>query len=70
MNKGPISQFIAHHYRHFNAASLIDAAKGYDQHLLEGGKMMITLAGAMSSFTCRNDPTRKSRYYILYRSKS
>ena len=49
MNKGPISQFIAHHYRHFNAASLIDAAKGYDQHLLEGGKMMITLAGAMST---------------------
>lgn len=49
MNKGPISQFIAHHYRYFNAASLIDAAKGYDQHLLEGGKMMITLAGAMST---------------------
>ena len=28
MNKGPVSQFIAHHYRHFNAAALIDAAKG------------------------------------------
>ena len=49
MNKGPVSQFIQHHYRHFNAAALVDAAKGYEQHLLEGGKMMITLAGAMST---------------------
>jgi hypothetical protein len=44
MNKGPVSQFILHHYRHFNAAALIDAAKGYETHLLEGGKMMVTLA--------------------------
>ncbi|HBB57975.1 MAG TPA: deoxyhypusine synthase, partial [Chitinophagaceae bacterium] len=49
MQKGPISQFVQHHYRHFNAAALVDAAKGYEQHLLEGGKMMITLAGAMST---------------------
>ena len=49
MNKGPISQFVAHHYRHFNAAALVDAAKGYETHLTEGGKMMITLAGAMST---------------------
>ena len=27
----------------------MDAAKGYETHLLEGGKMMITLAGAMST---------------------
>ena len=26
---GPVSKFIQHHYRHFNAASLVDAAKGY-----------------------------------------
>jgi deoxyhypusine synthase len=49
MNKGPISQFIDHHYRHFNAAALKDAAVGYETHLLEGGKMMVTLAGAMST---------------------
>src|SRR5213595_1087862 len=49
MSKGPVSQFVQHHYRHFNAAALVDAAKGYEQHLLEGGKMMITLAGAMST---------------------
>jgi deoxyhypusine synthase len=47
--KGPISHFIEHHYRHFNAAALMDAAKGYVTHLEEGGKMMITLAGAMST---------------------
>ena len=49
MSKGPISNFIEHHYRHFNAAALVDAAKGYETHLLEGGKMMVTLAGAMST---------------------
>ena len=49
MSKGPVSQFIEHHYRHFNAAALIDAAKGYETHLTEGGKMMVTLAGAMST---------------------
>jgi len=49
MEKGPVSDFIIHHYRHFNAAALIDAAKGYESHLLNNGKMMITLAGAMST---------------------
>ncbi|MBK9214452.1 MAG: deoxyhypusine synthase family protein [Chloracidobacterium sp.] len=46
---GQITGFIKHHYRHFNAAALIDAAEGYVQHLGDGGKMMITLAGAMST---------------------
>lgn len=49
MIKGPISQFIEHHYRHFNAASLLDAAEAYRQHLEKGGVMMVTLAGAMST---------------------
>jgi deoxyhypusine synthase len=47
--KGPISQFIERNYLHFNAAALVDAAKGYETHLTEGGKMMVTLAGAMST---------------------
>lgn len=47
--RGPISQFLETNYLHFNAAALMDAAKGYEQHLEEGGKMMITLAGAMST---------------------
>jgi deoxyhypusine synthase len=44
-----ITSFIDKHYRHFNAASLRDASIGYKKHLEEGGKMMITLAGAMST---------------------
>ena len=47
--KGPISNFICRHYRHFNAAALVDAAKAYDDHVSKGGKMMVTLAGAMST---------------------
>jgi deoxyhypusine synthase len=46
---GSISQFIDRHYRHFNAAVLKDAADAYIAHLDRGGKMMITLAGAMST---------------------
>src|SRR5687767_10411543 len=49
MKKGPISQFVEKHYLHFNAAALVDAAKGYEKHMNEGGKMMVTLAGAMST---------------------
>ncbi|PKP30481.1 MAG: deoxyhypusine synthase [Bacteroidetes bacterium HGW-Bacteroidetes-16] len=48
-NKGPISHFIVEHYKHFNAASLVDAAAGYEVQLEKGNKMMITLAGAMST---------------------
>jgi len=49
MNQGPISTFIKHHFRHFNAATLVDATEGYIQHLSSGGKMFLTLAGAMST---------------------
>lgn len=49
MNQGPVSTFIKHHYRHFNAATLVDATEAYIQHLHGGGKMFLTLAGAMST---------------------
>lgn len=49
MSKGPVSKFVEQHYRHFNAAALVDAAKGYEDHINAGGKMMVTLAGAMST---------------------
>lgn len=48
-NKGPVSQFMLKHYKHFNAAAMVDAAKGYEKHLAEGKKMLISLAGAMST---------------------
>jgi len=46
---GAISDFIQHHFRHFNAAALVDAADGYVEHLESGGSMLVTLAGAMST---------------------
>ncbi len=48
-NKGPISEFILKNYKHFNAATLVDAAVAYEEQLKQGNKMMITLAGAMST---------------------
>ena len=46
---GPISQFMERNYKHFNSAAMLDAAKAYKKHLNDGKKMMITLAGAMST---------------------
>ncbi len=48
-NKGPISQFIVEHYKHFNAAALVDAAKGYEAHINSGKKMLVAMGGAMST---------------------
>ena len=44
-----VKEFLKHHYRHFNAASLIDAAEGYVKLLESGGKMFLTMGGAMST---------------------
>src|SRR5213082_2267316 len=46
---GPITEFIQHHYRHFNAAALRAAADDYIKHIESGNKMLVTLAGAMST---------------------
>jgi len=46
---GPVGRFINHHYRHFNAAALKSAAEDYQKHLDQGGKMFVTIAGAMST---------------------
>jgi len=45
----PVSTFLRRHFRHFNAAALVDAADAYRAHLDGGGAMMVTLAGAMST---------------------
>lgn len=44
-----IKEFIKHHYRHFNAAALVDAAEGYVKLVDAGGKMFVTMGGAMST---------------------
>ena len=46
---GAIKDFITHHYRHFNSAVVIDAAEAYVDHIDRGDKMLVTLAGAMST---------------------
>ncbi|MCC8191051.1 MAG: deoxyhypusine synthase family protein [Planctomycetes bacterium] len=46
---GHITDFIDHHYRHFNAAALVDAATAYKKHLDSGGTMLLAMAGAMST---------------------
>lgn len=44
-----ITNFIEKHFLHFNAAALVDAAKGYEKQLENGAKMLVSLAGAMST---------------------
>ncbi len=44
-----VKDFIQKHYRHFNAAVVIDAAQAWERHLEQGGKMLLTMGGAMST---------------------
>lgn len=44
-----IRSFMQKHFRHFNAASCVDAAEGWRALLEKKGKMVLTMAGAMST---------------------
>ena len=44
-----IKKFLRENYRHFNAAVVVEAAEAWNKHLKSGGKMLLTLAGAMST---------------------
>lgn len=44
-----IKTFMQQNFKHFNAAVCVDAGEGWISHLTGGGKMMVTLAGAMST---------------------
>jgi len=46
---GAVRDFMEKHYLHFNARETVDAAKAYEDHLASGGKMLVSLAGAMST---------------------
>ncbi len=46
---GAVKSFIKNNYRHFNAAVVIDAGQAYIDHLDKGGKMFLTMGGAMST---------------------
>jgi deoxyhypusine synthase len=47
--KTSITSFLRKHYRHFNAAVVVDAAEAYVRHLRSGGSMFLAMAGAMST---------------------
>ena len=49
MTTSPVSMFMEKHFRHFNARETLDAAKGYAAHIDAGGKMLVSMAGAMST---------------------
>jgi deoxyhypusine synthase len=46
---GPVGRYVREHFLHFNAAALVDAADAWRAHVVGGGRMMVTLAGAMST---------------------
>ena len=49
MNKNIISNFLKENFKHFNAATLVDSAEAYKNHIKNNDKMLVTLAGAMST---------------------
>ncbi|HLG20557.1 MAG TPA: deoxyhypusine synthase family protein [Bdellovibrionota bacterium] len=49
MSNPPITTFMKTHFRHFNAARVVEASEAYKHHLDRGGKMFLALAGAMST---------------------
>jgi len=44
-----IRDFIERHFKHFNAREVVEAARAYEVHLEAGGKMLLAMAGAMST---------------------
>lgn len=44
-----IRDFCRRNYLHFNAAAIVHAADDYAAHLAKGGKMFVSMAGAMST---------------------
>jgi deoxyhypusine synthase len=47
--KMAIREFVKHNFKHFNAAVVVDASEAYIAHLAKGGKMFMSIAGAMST---------------------
>lgn len=49
MTAQPIRSFLQKYFLHFNAAALVDAAQAYEEQLSKGSRMLVSLAGAMST---------------------
>lgn len=46
---GAVRDFMNLNFRHFNARETVEAARAYREHVTAGGKMLVSLAGAMST---------------------
>jgi len=46
---GAIRDFMDRNYLHFNARETVWAARAYQEHIERGGKMLVAMAGAMST---------------------
>jgi deoxyhypusine synthase len=44
-----VREFIDHHFLHYNSRELRRAAAAWEEHVQAGGKMLVSLAGAMST---------------------
>ena len=44
-----VAQFIKNNFKHFNAAALLDASEAWIKHQKAGGKMLLAMAGALST---------------------
>ena len=49
MGMSAIRKFMEEQFLHFNARETLEAARAYEAHLNAGGKMLVSLAGAMST---------------------
>ena len=47
-----IDDFVSEHFLHFNAGELSRCASSLKKFLSEGGRLIVTLAGAMSTAGC------------------
>ncbi len=44
-----VRAFMERHFLHFNSRETLAAARAYERHIAAGGKMLVSLAGAMST---------------------
>lgn len=46
---GAVRNFLDRHFLNFNSREVVAAARAYESHIDDGGRMMVTLGGAMST---------------------
>ena len=70
-----VNKFIEFHYKHFNAGALAECSKSLQEFLKNDGRIMITLAGAMSTaeigkISGSSNSVTENTCNLLYRCKS